>query len=710
MADLSARDDLVDRSDDDATDAPAPAHPATGPAVDDGPELTVGEAGGLVLAVAVAMVATASLALAEVGRHDGWLALGLGLAVTGLLTAAMWLSGPRPVVRVDRVEIGLVAVAGVAAAFFFLPGFPYASADKDPGVYVAHAFAIAREGDVSIPDEVLARGIDPNIDQGIRFPGLWLDPTDPDVVTPQFYHLYPATLATADDLVGSSGVFNTSPVLAVMSVCLLAIAARRASGTAVAIVFAALLITSMMQVWQAKYPSTEILAQFLLAGSLLGGVLAVERRWAGGAFAAGVLLTVGFLARPDGFLYILLATAVIGMVIAVDRFDRRTVALGLGLALPFPYAAWNAYELRVQYSATNSVPSLATLVGACALAVLAGVAVRGLVVLVGGRRGRGGGGGAPDREEDRAGARAPGVDLLELVARWQVPLGVLFGLAFGLVLLALWHREDLLGTDYVYSHFQQATIPSLDELNIKWLSWFLTMRGLVVVWLGLVVVAVTRPRASLYLLLLPGVVLLPVYLWDARISMRLMWWVRRFVPAVLPALMLLVAIAIAWALLHRFRPLRVIGALVAVAFVVEFASQSLPLRDHQEMAGSWQAAEAVADVAGDEQGVFLFTAPDSTIDPMRNVPGIVWFVFDQIAARLPADVDIDEIERYADAFPGQPVFVVTHGELPSGLPAERFAPGGTVTQQLTVWEESTSERPDEAFVVRADLAFWRLTS
>jgi hypothetical protein len=527
------------------------------------------------------------------------------------------------------------------------------------------------------------------------------------VVTPQFYHLYPAVLATADDLVGSSGVFNTSPVLAVVSVCLLAMAARRASGTAVAIVFAALLITSMMQVWQAKYPSTEILAQFLLAGALLGGVLAVERRWAGGAFAAGVLLTVGFLARPDGFLYIVLTAAVVGMAIAVDRFDRRSVLLGLGVALPFPYAAWNAYELRVYYSATNSVPSLATVVGACALAVLAGVAVRGLVVLVGGRRGRGGG--APERADDRAGEPARGVDLLEFATRWQVPLGVLFSLVFGLALVALWHREDLLGTDYVYSHFQQATIPSLDELNIKWLSWFLTMRGLVLVWLGLVVVAVTKPRASLYLLLLPGVVLLPVYLWDARISMRLMWWVRRFVPAVLPALMLLVAIAVAWALLHRFRPLRVIGALVAVAFVVEFASQSLPLRDHEEMAGSWEAAEAVADIAGDEQGVFLFTAPETTLDPMRNVPTTLWFVFDQITARLHAEADIDEIDGYGDAFPGQPVFVVAHAELPPGLPAERFTLAGTVTQQLTMWEESTSERPDEAFVVRADLVLWRLT-
>jgi hypothetical protein len=235
------------------------------------------------------------------------------------------------------------------------------------------------------------------------------------------------------------------------------------------------------------------------------------------------------------------------------------------------------------------------------------------------------------------------------------------------------------------------------------------MRGIVVVWLGLVVVAVTKTKASLYLLLLPGVVLIPVYLWDARISMRLMWWVRRYVPAVLPALMLLMALAIAWALLHRVRALRVVGAVVAAALVVEFSSQSLPLRDHQEMAGSWEAAEAISDVAGDQQGIFLFTTETTIVDPMRNAPGAVWFIFDQVTSRLHADDDIDEIERYGDAFPGQPVFLVTHDDLPPGLPADRFTEAGTVAHQLTMWEESTSERPDEAFVFRGELVLWRLT-
>jgi hypothetical protein len=661
--------------------------------------LTVGEVGALASVILVAAIATWSLALAEFGRHDGWLAVGLGLVTTIGGAAFTLATDRRPTIRVDVVELGLLAAVILACAFFFLPGFPYASADKDPGIYVSHAFAIAREGDVSIPDPVLARNLDPFMVMGSRFPGIWLDPDDASVVTPQFYHLYPAMLATAHDLVGSRGVFHLTPVLAGLSVCLLVLAVRRAANTTTGVVFGALLVTSMIQVWQAKYPSTEVVAQLLLAGVLLGGVLAIERRWAGGALAAGLLLGIGFLARPDGFLYILLAAAIVGVAVAADRFDRRSVMLGAGLALSFPYAAVNAYLLRTRYSESTDVPNLVLLVAAAAALVGGGFLVRRAVAVLARRRG-----GA----ERNDGAVLASSGLLGLVDRRRLPLGLLVSVTTGLGLLVLWNRERLFGTDYMYSHFSGTVVPSLDELNIKWLSWFITMRGLVVMWLGVVVVMFTRVRASLYLLLVPVALLLPLYLWNARISMRLMWWVRRFVPAVLPGIILLIAVAIAWALLHRFRPLRVLGGLVAISLVFSFALQSLPLRSHHEMAGSWESAKAIADFAGDEQGVFLYTQPESSADPMRNTAAVVWFVFDQVVSRLRADDDIDDIDAYHRAFPDQPVFLLTHGDLPGDLPRSRFSRAGAVTEQLTMWEESTSERPDEAVSPRGDLVLWRL--
>jgi hypothetical protein len=94
---------------------------------------------------------------------------------------------------------------------------------------------------------------------------------------------------------------------------------------------------------------------------------------------------------------------------------------------------------------------------------------------------------------------------------------------------------------------------------------------------------------------------------------------------------------------------------------------------------------------------------------MRNTPGAVWFIFDQTTSRLHDPYDMAEIDRYIDAFPGQPVFLVTGGELPPTLPADRFTRLGTVTQRLTMWRESTSERPTEAKHLEGDMVVWRVS-
>ena len=173
--------------------------------------LTAGEVGGLAGVVMVAAIATWSLALAQLGQHDGWLAVGLGLLTTRASPRLVVAIGRRPRIRVDVVELGLLAAVALAGAFFFLPGFHYAYGDKDPGVYVAHGFAIARDGDVYIDDPVLERGLIPDFDQAGRFPGIWTDADHPNQVTSQFYHLYSALLATADDIGGPRCAVQPEP-------------------------------------------------------------------------------------------------------------------------------------------------------------------------------------------------------------------------------------------------------------------------------------------------------------------------------------------------------------------------------------------------------------------------------------------------------------------------------------------------------------------
>ncbi|MGH2393190.1 MAG: hypothetical protein ACRDGH_06785, partial [Candidatus Limnocylindria bacterium] len=602
--------------------------------------------------------------------------------------------GPRPGIRVDATELALLAAVIAAGAFFFLPGFHYAYGDKDPGIYVAHGFAIAREGHVYIDDPVFERGLTPALDRGGRFPGIWPDLDHPNQVTSQFYHLYSSLLATAEDIGGPRALFNLTPLLAIGSCCLVVLATRRAVGTVVAVVAGALLVTSMMQVWQAKYPSSEILAQLFLSGGILAAVLAIDRRWVGGSFIVGVLAGVSFLARPDGFLYVLLAAGFVAIGIAAGRADARVAALIGGLAVSLPYAMWNAYVARAHYSEVNSVPGPATLVGAIVLTIAAGFLARGVLVTLGRR--------FPRTHLDRP---------AQLLARWRIPLGVVLSVAFGALFLLLYFRRELFGEDYKFSLFTGRVERSFADMGMPWLSWFVTLRGLVAMWLGICLVLIQRWRASLFALVGTGLLLLPLYVYDARVSMRLMWWVRRFIPAVVPVIAILIAIAIGWALTRRWMTVRIAGGILLVTLLVEYVGMSRPLRDHDEMGGSWDLSAAIAAQAGTGQGVFLFPEPVSgSYDVIRNAPGIVWFVFDEVAARLPSDYDIATVDEYQEAFPDLPVFVVAPGEgLPGQLPTDRFRRSGDVTGEVVAWEESHDERPDEAVTTRWGVSIWQLT-
>lgn len=658
---------------------------------DEARDLTLGEVAALVGVTTVAAVAIWSLALAQAGHHEGWVALALGLVTTGILAGAARAMGGRRRMKVDLVEIGLLAAVVVAGLFFFLPGFHYAWVDKDPGVYVAHGFAIAREGDAYIHDPVTERDIEPTLSTGGRFPGFWIEADRPNSITVQFYHLFSSSLATAHDLGGARALFNLNPILAVGSVCVLVVAARRAAGTVAAALAGGLLVTSMIQVWQARYPSTEILSQLLLSGALLAAVLALDRRWAGGAFLAGVFLGTGFLARPDGFLYIWLAAIAVGLVVALDKVDRRVWALAGGLALTLPYALWNAYEVRNTYTRANHIPGPEIVVGAVVLAVVAGYAARLMLAALARRY--------PDALVWRP---------VEAIRRWRLPIGAGVCVLALAVLLVYFYREDLFGIGYRYYPISDSVSRSYDELTLQWFSWFTTQRGLLLMWLGICVLMLRRWRASLFALVTPGALLLFLYLWDARVNMRLMWFVRRFAPAVLPAVALLIALALAFALTRRPILVKVAGAALAVSLLFEWADMSLDLRDHDEMAGSWDMAAAIAAKAGDEQGVFLFPPGNNLYSINRNAPGSVWFIFDQDAARIPRDYDVTTVDEYQEAFPDRPIFLVTHGEdFPDQLPRDRFVDTGTVTGELVFWEETRDHRPDEQVVMPMGVNVWR---
>lgn len=735
----------------------------------DRPALTVGEAlvGGLV--VLAGLAAWAGLALAHLDRFSLPAVLAATAAMVVVAVAAVrvlppvgrgagtrgsW-SGSRrrfwgglawraPRLVVDRRELAVLVVLAAVAAVLNFPGFPYGLGDKDPGTYVSHGIAIARTGTWQPKDPVLepgraVAGFQPS-SPGARLPGLWYEQVTDGHVTVQFYHLWSAALAVAYALGGLGGLVGLAPLLGLLSVLAVTLATRRAFGLAAGALAGLLLATCMLQVWQARYPSAEIMTQLLVAGSLLGVVVGVRTGWRPASAAGGLLLGLAYLARADGLLLVLLAAAAGCVLVAVGRFGARAAWLAGGLAVTLPHGLLQAYVLAGAYTAANGVPGwpvVAGLVGGgFALAVVLRVAARGLL----------------DRLDGALRAR----HVQRRVGAGVVALAVA-GLAVGFL------RPLLFGE--AHFNYNGQIIRSYDEQTLRRLSWFLTVPGIVLMAGGLALVVLRRWSAAAWALVLPLLLTFPVYGVAASNSSRLMWWSRRFVPVVLPGIVVLVAVAVAWGLLWAgrrargggggsgrrggvgqdggsgdgrggderdegrgrwvgrpvswpvswpvgWRPpvvwVRAAAAGCAAFLVAAFLSQSLSLRDHREFAGSFAVTRRLAAAAGDRQGVFLLdNRAEDNLAPFFGVP--LWLQQGQVSVLLRAEPSVDYVHAFVRGFPGQPVFLVmVGGARPDGYDGLALRRVDHVRAGFPVWDESNERRPVAAHEVRVDLSVWKV--
>jgi hypothetical protein len=661
-------------------------------------------AGGAVLAVA--LLAWASLVLAHLGVHSLAGAVGLGLAMLGVVGVLAVLAGRRHRVRLAADPAGIVVAvlcAAVAAALTF-PGFSYGVTDKDPGGYVAHAVEIAHSGDYTFTDPLLADRL-PNgqpldvqlASPGARFPGVWIKDAPTGKIVPQFYHLWPALLATAYDVGGYDGIRFAVPLMGVLAVLLLVALLRRlgdaVAGPTAGLVAAGagglLLATNMLQVWQARYPTTEVLAEALYLASLLGIVIALQTGWRPAAGLAGLFVGIGWLNRADALLLVLLSVGVGAALLATRRWDSRATWYAAGLAVVVPHAVLQAYDLARFYTLGNNVPTLSTVV-----AVTVGLSAAALVC--------------------RLLLRRPIAWLLGLLEHrsTQVVAGlvVLVG-ATGLMALGFL-RARLFGADYFL--YNGASVRSYDEQILTRLAWFFTVPGFVLMLLGLAVVAVRRWSGAVWAVVVPSLLLFAVYAYTAKNSTRLLWWTRRYVPTVLPGILVLVALALAFAFVWRFRGravLRVPSVLALVALVAVFLSQSWPLRAHDEWKGSLEISQQIADLSGHARGVYLWEYQPCCNGTTQLFATPVWLAHGELSVLLPLAVEnrTPIVKEYAAHFTGEPLFIVAgKSGLPAGLDPASVTQVAHITAALPMWDESDTERPSKARRVPVELRVWRV--
>jgi hypothetical protein len=642
-------------------------------------------------ALALALLSWSGLALAHARSYSLAAAVGLTLAALALVGLVAWRTGGRPRLATDPAGLAMVGAVALVSAVLFFPGFPYGVGDKDPGGYVSQGILIARTGDWAMNDPVLDKARIQRVQlasPGARLAGDWIEHAKvPRRTIPQFYHLWSAALASAFAAGGYTALGNLNPLCGVLAVCLAACAARRAVGLLAGSLAGALLAANMLEVWQAKYQTSEVFTQLLLLGAAFGVVLALRTGWRPAAGVAGLLLGLSFLARADSLVLLLIAVGVGCVLIATGRFDARAGWFAGGLALTLPHGFLQAYHFARLYTLSVHLPGAAKVLVAMAVPLAVAVALRRFARPLG----------------DRVVGLATG-------RRGQLLAGLaVVGLAVALLAVGFL-RPRLFGIDYF--SYNGRVLRSYDEQALRRLSWFFTLPGFALMVAGLAWIALRRWVAAAWALVLPGLLLFPLYAYQAQNSSRLMWWNRRFVPVVVPMVIILIAVALAAALAWKGRwrwPLRAAGAAATAALLAVFLGQSLPLRPHHEFAGSFEITQRISHLAGDRQGVYLWQLPGWPTSPTSLFASPTWLQEGEVSALLPRAADPGYVRQFVRGFPGQPVFLVSAGaKRLQGYERLSLRPVDRVSATLPFWEESDTSRPSKAGVVPVDFTVWRV--
>ena len=600
------------------------------------------------VALGISVAAWLGLLMAELGR----LRLGLLLALLAagalsLVAHARFVRPSRPAAPVRRVGPGgLLAFCAVTlvAVFLYFPPYETVVNEGDATVYLNFSRKIAENGAFVFEDPLLrelpveAREYlflnrqpqDFGRGRYARFPGGFLiaDIAEPEV-TAGFSPLFPVLAALFSQASAPGGALFVSPLFAVLSIGGLFLVGANCGGLRVGLLAALLAAVSLPQMWFAKYPVPEMVAQFFVVAGLLAVLAAFrdDRPWL--AAAAGWFFGIACFAKIDlmVLLPVALAAFVAWRLLARPKGRGRCVAFllvsfGAVLAhnlvhyLVFP----SDYTLYVEQLIERSgVFELLPAPGAMVLAVLVAVlAVVGLGLAALRRGGRIGPGGR----------RAGGWALVGLLA--------------------------------AYAGVYVTTNPGRWPDPLVWLSWYLSwpVLGLCLIGLAWLLWSGRAGRANqglTFLLILTGVVSLH-YLYDPLEPGDHIWSMRRFVPIVLPGMLVVVAMGAGRLVEWVYFEFRTVATTALAAILVGFVgAPGAAVLGEPLWQGALDQSAAVARTFPEDAAVLVSpelagTHVQTTLAYLHDVDAVL--VQEDQPGDVLRDVMLDWLAR------GRPVFVV----------------------------------------------------
>lgn len=569
------------------------------------------------------LVAEFSWAIAGVAlAMAGVFSLSTLLPVWGVLGVALWIT-TRPARRASEPpaqrSTSWVRVAAVAVAVFTVVlngAFPgeHLQTGRDGGTYTATAGWIAADGGLQINADV------PPFDDsaGLGYDAAGFHETVPDgPLYAQFMHAFPAMMATVDLAGGMDWMVRTNALFGGLALLAFYAFGERVTRPWAALVAQLALAANLVFIYFTRAPFSELLTMGMLFAGLWALDQAVEQRDRTTGFLAGLFLGGTFVARLDGLVVLLMVIVALLPPVVGGRLRRVAPAAMVGVGVSCAIALVDLFvfspvyvDLHVQFL----VPLGLGFVVAGILAALAGTG-RGRALVRGIMRRR----------------RQVATTLAVVI----VVAGVLAYTVRPSFAVATWNRTTPIGV------LQQSEGELVDEArtyaeqSALWLGWYLGVPALAIAllgWAALVRQTVARRNARLAPFLLAVSGLTTLYVWMPSITPDHIWADRRFLPVVVPGLLLCAAwlLGRAWQLAatRSWRlPAQGALAIAALLLIAGPLARSAPLADLHEEAGLARDVARACDRLGDDAAILLLDELDSVMhyrltQPLRAHCGI----------------------------------------------------------------------------------------
>lgn len=559
------------------------------------------------------------------------------LGAIGWLVVGAWLVLARPRLpafgRLTAPRVGFLGGLVVAAVLYAAAPTDPIAGGRDMAVYANHAIYMAHHGrlDVPYPDGVDADDLPPG---WVGFSGVYS--TEP-TMTVQFAHLFPAWLAQAFTAFGYGGMLRLNAVLAIGSLLALFALARRFMSEGIAVMGVLFLAFNAGQVWVVRNTLTEPMTQlFVTVGLLVLTATRPIRPRAAGVWA-GIAIGMTALVRLDSLVLLPLLVAghtVVSLLAPVRWPGPRTIGFYAG-TLPVFAIAVAYYAAFSRPYLVDHLPAVLPIGVATVLAPMAYGLSRVPVV------------------------RALGSRILP-----AAPTLVVGSISVLLLAAYAYFIRPRIGPFQLLAVESDVPLRSHVEDALRNLGAYVTP---VVLWMAIVqwVLAMAFAVRRRMITLLPVLVMIggfsAMYFWNQAVMPDHFWAIRRFMPIVLPGVILLAA-AMGWrvvsALPPRWRP--VVVGIAAIALAAQTYRIGNPVFFVTERAGVYSTLEEFASQIPSDQ---LLLGPLNRTD-IHTVGTALLMSFDKqvLAVSYEAEGGRDELlARIREASPTSPVLAIVSG-------------------------------------------------